>query len=112
MILSVDEFYRQLKNALQKHLSTFELKVNEINSLRLKVRVILTQSTFIDVFYGARKNRIDFALIQEGKRIFGIDNLNYWHSHPLERGMDHFEIEPMSIEDIVLEIKKNIEKLG
>lgn len=51
-------------------------------------------------------------MIQEGKRIFGIDNLNYWHCHPLGREMDHFEIEPMSIEDIVLEIKKNIEKLG
>ena len=111
MTLSVEEFYGQLQAALQKHLPAFELKVNEINPLRLKVRVVLSPSTFIDVFYGARKNRIDFALIHEGTRVFGIDNLHYWHCHPFGRERNHVEIEPMSIEEIVLELKKDIEKL-
>lgn len=111
MTLPVEEFYGQLQSALQKHLSSFEVKVNEINPLRLKVRIILSQSTFIDVFYGSRKDRVDFALIHEGERVFGIDNLNYWHCHPFGKERNHFEIEPMSIEDIVLEIKKNIEKI-
>lgn len=111
MTLPVEEFYGQLQSALQKHLSAFELKVNEINPLRLKVRIILSQSTFIDVFYGVRKGRVDFTLIHEGERIFGVDNLNYWHCHPFGKERNHFKIEPMSIENIVLEIKKNIEKI-
>ncbi|HLA49694.1 MAG TPA: hypothetical protein VJ000_00730 [Thermodesulfovibrionia bacterium] len=111
MILPVKEFYSQLQTALHKYLSAFELKVNEISPLRLKARVILSQSTFIDVFYGARKDRVDFALIHEGERIFGIDNLHYWHCHQLGNERKHFKIEPMSVEGIVLEIKKNIEKI-
>lgn len=112
MTVSVEEFYERLQTALQKHLPSWELKVNEMNPLRLKVRVVRSESTFIDVFYGARKQRVDFALIHEKERVFGIDNLNYWHCHPFGREREHVEIAPMSIEEIVLEFKENIEKLG
>ena len=55
--------------------------------------------------------RIDYTLIHEGKRVFGIDNLSYWHCHPFGKQSNHFKIEPMSIEDIVIELKKNIDKV-
>jgi len=111
MALSVDEFFRRLQASLQKHLPSSELKINENNSLRLKARVILSQTTFIDVFYGAKKERIDSALIHEGKRVFGIDNLNYWHCHPFKKEKNHFRIEPMTIENIIIELSKNIDKV-
>ncbi|MEK7279440.1 MAG: hypothetical protein AAB090_02180 [Nitrospirota bacterium] len=110
MNLSVDEFYRQLRTALQKYLPSLEIKLNEINQFRLKVRITLSNTTFIDIFYGARKNRVDFTLIHQGSRIFGIDNLISWHCHPLGKGSDHLKIEPMSIDEIILKFKDNIEK--
>ncbi|MCK4598787.1 ribbon-helix-helix domain-containing protein [Candidatus Bipolaricaulota bacterium] len=48
----------------------------EFNPLRLKMRIVFVPELFIDVFYSARTQRIDFALIEETERIFGVDNLN------------------------------------
>ena len=109
---SVAEFYEQLCAALNKHLPAAEIQEIENNPFRLKARVVISQATFIDVFYGARKERIDFALIHEGRRVFGIDNLHYWHCHPFGRESTHERISPMSIEEIVIELKKAIHELA
>jgi hypothetical protein len=80
----------------------------EVNAFRFKARILLSENYFIDVFYGFSKQRIDFALIQNGRRIYGIDNLGGWHCHPWETEKDHMRINPLSIEEIVANIKSEI----
>jgi len=41
---------------------------------------------------------IDFALIMEGKRTFGYDNLGGWHKHPVENPEMHKYCEKPDIE--------------
>lgn len=111
MSLSVEAFYEKLQSLVQQHFPTAKLEPKEINPLRLKVRIILSEMVFIDVFYGRRKNRVDFALIREERRIFGIDNLQGWHRHPLEAPESHVKMKEPSMEDIFTELAQLLKQL-
>lgn len=67
---------------------------------------------FIDVFYSMRKKRVDFALIREEKRIFGIDNLQGWHRHPLKAPERHVKIREPSMRDIFSEFAQILKQLN
>ena len=72
---SVDAFQSMVQDLAAQHFPASEPEVQEANRLRLKMRIVLSSDVFIDVFYGASKKRIDFALIRAADRVFGIDNL-------------------------------------
>lgn len=109
--VSVKEFIGQLKLAITKVLPHHTLKIVELNPHRFKGRITLTSGKKIDIFYGCKKGRIDFALIDENKRIWGVDNLGGWHLHPLCDEKEHTKAEYTSVEQIVRELKAVIEKL-
>ncbi len=46
------------------------------------MRYHIAVSVFIDIFYAVRTEKVSFAVVQKGKRVFGIDNLGDWHCHP------------------------------
>jgi hypothetical protein len=48
----------------------------------LNLRAHLTDGTFADAFYNESTGKTSFALIKEGRRIFGADNRGGWHWHP------------------------------
>lgn len=50
--------------------------------IAIKLRVDLDAQRFIDVFFSARNQRVDLAVIERGERILGYDNLGGWHRHP------------------------------
>jgi hypothetical protein len=106
--LSVEEFRKQLIKALGEHLANGEIEIVELNALRCKVRVHIAVSVFIDIFYAARTQKASFAVVRKGKRAFGIDNLDGWHSHPLGKPEDHVGIAEPSIEGMVIECTKVI----
>lgn len=100
MKLSVNDFYHQVQILARDYFPAAKLEIQEVNPFRLKMRLLLDPMLFIDIFYGARKERIDFALIQERKRIFGIDNLAGWHRHPLGEPDRHESVKSMSLGEI------------
>ena len=55
----------------------------------IKLRVDLDEDRFIDVFFNERNRRTDLVLIERGRRVFGYDNLGYWHCHPLAAPDQH-----------------------
>jgi hypothetical protein len=57
-------------------------------------------------------DRTDFALIKNGKRIFGCDNLGGWHIHPLRNPDEHESCKEPEIEDIFKKVKNIIDELG
>ena len=52
--------------------------------IAIKLRVDLDENRFIDVFVNSRNHRVDLAVIESGRRVFGYDNLGGWHRHPPE----------------------------
>ncbi len=82
-----------------------------MNMLRLKVRIYIAVSFFMDVFYAVRTQKISFALVKKGKRIFGIDNLDGWHFHPFGKPEDHVQTTEPSTESMVMQCTKVIREL-
>lgn len=103
---SVKAFHAEVQRLAHQHFPRSKWELQEFNTLRLKMRIILSPELFIDVFYSVRTQRIDFALIKETERIFGIDNLNGWHRHPFGEVEQHQAIREPSLEEILSEIKK------
>ena len=111
MKLTIEEFHHELTDALRKYLPNGDLEIFEMSMLRLKMRFYITISFFIDIFYAARTNKVSLAVIHKGRRIFGIDNLGNWHSHPLGSSEDHVKITAPSIEKMILECAKVIKEV-
>jgi hypothetical protein len=110
MKLSVNEFYHEVQKLAKEYLPAAKIETREINPFRLKMRLVLSPALFIDIFYGAGKRRIDFALIKERKRIFGIDNLAGWHKHPVGEPDRHESVKEMSLQEIFSQFAKIIEQ--
>ena len=75
------------------------------------LRIMFSDSLFLDIYYNAKRTRKDFALIQEGKRVFGIDNLYYWHVHPVEKPSHHEPIDEIAEEEILKRVDEAIKKI-
>lgn len=69
----------------------------------LKGRVILRKNRFLQVYFNEETGTIAFALIEEGKRLWGIDfdNTKGWHLHPVGNPEGHHNISFMTVEDIM-----------
>lgn len=105
MSLSVETFRTKVRNLAQKYFPEGKLESQEENPFRLKMRIILSSKLFIDLFYSKRTERIDFALIEEENRIYGIDNLHGWHHHPFGKVQQHQPIDEPTLEKIFSDIK-------
>ncbi len=69
----------------------------------LKGKAILKEGRFLQIYFNEQTGTTAFALIEEGKRIWGIDfdNIRGWHIHPIKNPEGHYEISPMRLEDII-----------
>lgn len=69
----------------------------------LKGRAILTKGRFLQIYFNEQTGTTAFALIQEGKRIWGIDfdNMRGWHLHPIGNPEGHCKMASVTIEDII-----------
>lgn len=69
----------------------------------LKGRVILKKNRSLQIYFNELAGTIAFALIEEDRRIWGIDfdNMRGWHLHPLENPENHYRIDKKSIEEII-----------
>jgi hypothetical protein len=57
--------------------------VRRLTASSIGLRVPLDQGDFIDAFYNEQTNTTAFALIRQGRRVFGADNSGGWHVHPI-----------------------------
>ena len=57
--------------------------------LRLHIR----PSLFVQIFYGEQSKTLTMALIEGGRRVYGIDRDEYgWHLHPFEAVDQHIPL--------------------
>ncbi len=62
-----------------------------------KLRLAISDGTFIEAFHSQKTGRFSFALIKAGRRIYGADNKDGWHEHPFGEEEKHVGCEPISI---------------
>ena len=69
----------------------------------LKGRAILKKNRFLQIYFNEITGTLAFALIENNRRIWGIDydNIRSWHLHPLENSEIHQSIEEKTIEEII-----------
>jgi hypothetical protein len=77
-------------------------------------QVFLPQGMFMEVYFNEVTQTTAFALIKEGARVWGIDkdNIRSWHRHSVKDPDSHFDIQPISIPDIVKELGEALQELG
>lgn len=69
----------------------------------LKGRAILKNNRFLQIYFNEISGTTAFALIEDNRRIWGIDcdNMRGWHFHPLENPETHHSINKKTIEEII-----------
>jgi hypothetical protein len=73
----------------------------------VNLRLDIVTGDFIDVFCNEQTDTLAYAVIRDGKRIFGADNTGGWHIHPWHRPTGHETLrEPMSFDAFVEAIEK------
>jgi hypothetical protein len=100
--MDINQFLLSLLSAL----STLEFveKVDfQTEVFVLRGRVILKKNRFLQVYFNELTRTTAFALIEQEKRIWGIDfdNMRGWHLHPLDNSEGHRNIDPMDIQEII-----------
>ena len=73
----------------------------------VNLRLDIVTGDFIDVFFNEQTYTLAYAVIRDGKRIFGADNTGGWHTHPWQRPTSHESLpEPMSFDTFVGAIER------
>ena len=81
-------------------------RILRLSSTAIKLRIELTTGDFIDAFYNEETNTTAYALIRQGRRVYGADNTGGWHLHPFAEPNQHEHLSaPLSFADFVAEIE-------
>ena len=101
----------QFLQALLKNLSSLDF-VDKVDFQRevfiIKGRVLLLKSRFLQIYFNEKTDTMAFALIEDERRIWGIDfdRMRNWHLHPLTNPDDHIQTDPMSIDTIISQLSE------
>lgn len=79
--MTLEEFERAVFQAADTSSLCEIPTVHSLTPTFISVRVPMTFGGFVDAFCNERTGTTAFALIQEDKRVFGVDNTGGWH-HP------------------------------
>ena len=62
---------------------------------------------FLRVYFNEVTGTIAFALIDKQQRIWGIDydNRREWHLHPVKNPVEHVQIDPLTVPDIIARLQ-------
>jgi len=82
--------------------------VRRLTATFINIRLDIVTGGFIDVFYNEQTSTLAFALIRQGRRVFGADNTGGWHVHPFVDPEQHVPLPgAMSFADFVAEIEQH-----
>ena len=105
--MSINEFQHQVfEIALSSVICDIPI-VRRVSPTSINIRIDLTVAGYIDIFYNQESDRIAYALIRDGQRIYGADNTGGWHFHPFDNPAQHVPLSAaMSFADFIEEIEK------
>jgi len=95
------EWLDAVQENIRKYFPGSSMQIQVIRSTRVKIRVEIQMAIFLDLFFREETGRVDYTLIQDNERVYGIDNLGGWHEHPSEDPDSHRNIGMLSPEDAI-----------
>lgn len=99
-----EDFEEALRRAAASSLAGLPVRRVRRTSVSVKLRIDLDARRFIDVFFNARNQRTDLALVAGDRRVFGYDNLGGWHRHPPEDPDRHEDCSAPTLEQFLREV--------
>lgn len=109
-LMNAFDFSKQVIETSSHYDFISEIEILLLDEPVVKIRAIIHGSLFIDIFYNAETGKYSFALIRNNDRIFGADNLRFWHIHPFEDPESHIETAPVSLSGFLEMLKTNKDK--
>lgn len=108
--MTLQELYRQIVNASARSAFVTGIEIIILEEPVLKLRAHVGALAFVEVFFNEETGKTSFALIKDGKRLFGADNTRGWHIHPFDSPESHGPCEEMSFENFLMQMAKSQEK--
>jgi len=110
--MDVSQFLLSLLNGLSG-LDFVENVDFKTEAFILKGRATLEGNRYLQVYFNEFTGTTAFALIEQGKRIWGLDfdNMRGWHMHRLGESVTHRSIKEKSVEEIVRALTEALESL-
>ena len=88
-MISLESFRNQLCNLVEEQFTDVKFVIDERRSTILEIRILFTPEIFMEAYVNGMTGKKSFALVKNGKRIWGYDNYRYWHHHPIENPKTH-----------------------
>ena len=99
--MDINSFLNELLHELSQ-LDFIDRVDFHLEIITIKGRVFLKKELyFLEIYYNEQTGTTAFALIENRKRIWGIDydNIRKWHEHPVENPLTHEPISEKSISE-------------
>ena len=93
--MNPNEFSSLIIDICNKYDFIVDYNLNIEDNVIVKSRIFLIDSSFVEVYYNFENGKISFALIKNKERLFGADNLGFWHIHPLDSPEKHIRCNEM-----------------
>ena len=103
--MTASEWLRSVEAACKRHFPNSSFRYEITREARVKARLEIGPSMFVDFFFREETGRIDHALIVNGVRRFGLDNLGGWHEHPFIDPNAHVPVDAPSPNEAIERIR-------
>jgi len=107
-VMDAITFSSLLGEAAKELFPQARLQISITRITRLKARLNLSADRYVDIFFREETQRVDYALIVSGERVFGLDNLGGWHCHPFGATEQHIPCAEPTPEEALKRIKQVI----
>jgi hypothetical protein len=105
------QWLQAVQSSVQRHFPTARVHVQILRQTRVKVRIEISEHAFIDLFFREETGRVDYSLIMNSARCYGLDNLGGWHEHPVSQPDMHQPISAPTPEEALFRVRRAIETL-
>jgi hypothetical protein len=111
--MDVKQFSKVLLRSLAD-IEAFESVSLQVEGPTVNGRGYLDERSFVRFYFNEVTGTLAFALIEEQRRTWGIDfdNRRGWHLHPLSDVTRHISIPPLSVLDVVAQLRDALLKKG
>ena len=100
-----NEFASLIADICGKYDFIVDYNLNIEDNVIVKSRIFLINNSFVEIYYNYDNGKVSFALIKNKERIFGTDNLGFWHIHPFDDPKKHVRSNEIKLEDFIKKIK-------
>jgi hypothetical protein len=110
--VTTDQLLLALQQACYHSPVVDRVEARVIDADTLRVRVYLTiEAAFLDAFYNLATAKTSFALVEDEKRTYGVDNAKMrWHVHPFDDPAQHIPCSPVQFEEFLAVVEAHYHK--